>query len=161
MADDRVPADENLERSGRQMNAREAQESAARQGTPGGVPQPEMRDREVRGPITRGLADDPRARGASGGATADQAVDTPDPDAYANSETALGGADTVQKTSWGVGTGTEPDGRLEHAPVGLRKGEGSVVARTSAGGGANPVAWMVGLLAAAAALIYGFGALSG
>jgi hypothetical protein len=107
------------------------------------------------------MADDPRARGASGGATGDAALDTPDPDAYMDSETALGGADTVQKTSWGVGTGTEPDGRLEHAPVGLRKGEGSVVARTDVGGGANPVAWMVGLLAAAAALIYGFGVLSG
>jgi hypothetical protein len=161
MADDRVPADENLERSGRQMNAAEARQSAARQGTIPGVPQPDVRDREVRSPITRGLADDPRARGASGGATGDTALDTPDPDAYTDSETALGGADTVQKTSWGVGTGTEPDGRLEQAPVGLRKGDGTVVARTSAGGGANPVAWMVGLLAAAAALIYGFGALTG
>ncbi|MDF1501476.1 hypothetical protein [Roseisolibacter sp. H3M3-2] len=138
MAQDRVPADENLERSGRQVTARETRETGER-----GHP-----DREVR-------------REAVGG-VADRAVDRQvDSDRYEQSETALGGADTIQKTTWGVGMGAEPDGRLEHAPVGLRKGEGTVVARTDAGGGANPIAWMVGLLAAAAALIYGFGVLSG
>jgi hypothetical protein len=76
-------------------------------------------------------------------------------------EAALGGADSVQKTSWGVGTGTEPDGRAEYAPVGLRKGEGSIVARTSPGGGINPIAWIVGFLALVIAVVYGFGILRG
>jgi hypothetical protein len=162
MAADRVPADENLERTGRQMNAREAREAAAREGTLPGVPRPTTTDREVHGPVMDGLADERGARGASGSTGNDAVTErAPDQRDYTDAETALGGADTVQKTTWGVGTGAEPDGRREYAPVGLRKGEGEVVARTDAGGGANPVAWIVGLLAAAAALIYGFGVLGG
>jgi hypothetical protein len=69
------------------------------------------------------------------------------PDEYDDAETALGGADTVQKTSYVVGEGTEPSG----AP------RAGVVARTSTGTGINGAAWVIGLIALAVALVYGFG----
>jgi len=87
--------------------------------------------------------DDPSARRAS-----DDERDVR-PDRYEDPETALGGADSVQKTSYVVGEGTEPSG----AP------RASVIARTSAGGGVNIGAWLIGLIALAIALVYGFGIL--
>ena len=154
---DKLPAENDVGRSGPQMNAREAREVAARNGGAAGVPTPTAGDREVKGAITRELGEDARDRGASGSTGNDQPGErSPDDAPYGMSQTALGDADAVQKTTWGVGTGTEPDGRLEHAPVGLRKGDGTVVANTGPGGGINPAAWVVGLLAALAAVVYGF-----
>jgi hypothetical protein len=69
------------------------------------------------------------------------------PEAYDYAESALGGADSVQKTSYVGGEGTEPAG----APT------AGVIARTSSGGGINVGAWIVGLVALAIALVYGFG----
>ena len=69
------------------------------------------------------------------------------PENYDYAETALGGADSVQKTSYGTGHGTEPEG----AP------RAGVIARTSSGGGINVGAWIVALIAVAIALVYGFG----
>lgn len=50
-----------------------------------------------------------------------------------DAEAAYGGADAVAKTSYVTGSGTEPEERLHGA---------SVTARTSPGGGANPLAWI-------------------
>ena len=69
------------------------------------------------------------------------------PDGYSQAESALGGADSVQKTSYVTGEGTEPAG----AP------RASVVARAGTGGGINVGAWFVGLVALAIALVYAFG----
>ena len=69
------------------------------------------------------------------------------PENYDYAETALGGADSVQKTSYVTGQGTEPEG----AP------RAGVIARTSTGGGINVGAWIVALIAVAIALVYGFG----
>ena len=62
-------------------------------------------------------------------------------------ETALGGADSVEKTSYVTGEGTEPSG----AP------RASVVARTSTGGGINLAAWVIGAIALLIAVIYMLG----
>ena len=69
------------------------------------------------------------------------------PEGYQHAETALGGADSVQKTSYVVGEGTEPAG----AP------RAGVIARTTTGGGVNVGAWVVGILAFVIALVYAFG----
>ncbi|HET7456548.1 MAG TPA: hypothetical protein VFJ74_02770 [Gemmatimonadaceae bacterium] len=69
------------------------------------------------------------------------------PERFEYAETALGGADSVQKTSYVTGEGTEPEG----AP------RAGVVARTTSGGGINVAAWVIGLVAALIALIYAFG----
>lgn len=144
---DKVPAEQDRDREGPQLTADQARAIAS--------------DREVTPAAQRdaSTAAGDVDRGASGGAgrPSTNPQDTAD---MMHPEAALGGADAIQKTTWGVGTGTEPDGRAEFAPVGLRKGEGSVVARTSAGGGINPVAWVVGLLAVLAALAYGIGIFS-
>ena len=87
--------------------------------------------------------DDPSARRASDD---ERDVRT---DGYEYPETALGGADSVQKTSYVVGEGTEPSG-APHADV---------IARTSSGNGINLGAWIIGLVALAIALVYGFGIL--
>ena len=117
----------------------------------------EHRGPELTAPETRAVdrevpVDRPARAADRGGADLDE---------FVNAETALGGADAVQKTTWGVGHGAEPDGREEYARVGLRKGEGPVVANSSAGGGLNPLAWLVGLLAVLAAVLYGAGMLVG
>ena len=70
-----------------------------------------------------------------------------DPDRYEYAETALGGADAVEKTTYVTGEGTEPAG----AP------RAATVARTPTGGGINVAAWVIGLIALAVALVYGFG----
>ena len=69
------------------------------------------------------------------------------PENYDYAETALGGADSVQKTSYVTGRGAEPEG----AP------RAGVVARTTTGGGINLGAWIVALIALAIALVYAFG----
>jgi hypothetical protein len=100
----------------------------------------------------------PAARGASGGAgNAHVNEQSPDERPFTDSETALGGADSVQKTTWGVGHGTEPTGE-DYMPVGRKKGEGPVVARVAAGGGMSPIALVVGVLGLLALLVYAFGA---
>lgn len=144
---DQTPGEANVARDGAQLNLRESREVAADRGT-------------VRAPASDGHADREILEAPVGPNVATSNArnePTPDQHPFTDSETALGGADAVQKTTWGVGHGTEPDGREEHAPVGLRKGEGDVVARVSTGGGVSPVAWVVGILAVLALLIYGFG----
>jgi hypothetical protein len=74
--------------------------------------------------------------------------ENPRPD-YEDSETALGGADSVEKTTWVVGSGTEPEAGSH----------GRATALTDSGSGINLGAWVVGLIAAAIALVYGFGLL--
>jgi len=85
-------------------------------------------------------ADPDRGRAASG--RGDDAIA-----GYTHPESALGGADSVQKTSYVTGEGTEPAG----AP------RAGVVARAGTGGGLNVTAWVVGFLALAIALVYAFG----
>jgi hypothetical protein len=58
-------------------------------------------------------------------------------------EVAFGGADAVEKTTYVVGEGTEPDGR----PT------GPYVARDAAGGGSVGV-WIVVVIAALIGLVY-------
>ncbi len=67
----------------------------------------------------------------------------PDPQ-FRNSETALGGADAVEKTTYVVGKGTDPGG----------KAEGASTAHPRAGGGPNFIAWGIGAIAALVALAY-------
>ena len=67
----------------------------------------------------------------------------PDPK-FTNSETALGGADAIEKTTYVVGQGTEPSGKAGDSPN----------AHPRAGGGPNYVAWGIGALAALVALAY-------
>jgi hypothetical protein len=178
---DKVPAEESVDRAGPQLTADEARAVAHREGTLPGAPSTDAlpasaggrdphpnnlfryadADREVPQvpQVDAATAPGERGRGASGaGRTSSNPQNTNE---MMHPEAALGGADSVQKTSWGVGTGTEPDGRAEYAPVGLRKGEGSIVARTSPGGGINPIAWIVGFLALVIAVVYGFGILRG
>lgn len=94
-------------------------------------------------------ADVTQPRSNTGGAAGDAAPDRP-ADIYVHSEAALGGADAIQKTSWVVGQGTEPSAR----------NEGDATAHPRAGGGPNYVAWGIGAIAAAVALVYLFGLLT-
>ena len=68
--------------------------------------------------------------------------------AYTHPEAQLGGADSIEKTTYVVGEGTEPDTRTR----------GSYVARGAAGG-SNVGVWIVGGIAALIALVYMFGIL--
>ena len=71
-------------------------------------------------------------------------------DRYKNSETALGGADAVEKTTYVTGKGTEPESR---------KADAGPTARVSAGSG-QAATWVVlAFLFIGAALVYllGFG----
>jgi hypothetical protein len=72
-----------------------------------------------------------------------------DPDRYRNPETALGGADAVEKTTYVTGSGTEPE---TIKPAGVE-------ARVPPGGGQNATWIIIGLLAVGAVLVYllGFG----
>lgn len=162
MADDITPGEASVLRDGAQLNLREARAIANEAGTVRGEASQDNADREVTESPTRerlSASDKPAARGASGGAgNALPGERAPDERPFTDSETALGGADAVQKTSWGVGHGTEPDGLEEHAPVGRKKGEGDVVSRVTPGGGVSPVAWVVGILGVLALLVYAFGA---
>lgn len=71
------------------------------------------------------------------------------PPRFSDAETALGGADAVEKTTYVVGQGTDPEAR---APGG---GHPPPVERT----GPNPLVWAVVGIAIVIALIYflGFG----
>jgi hypothetical protein len=71
-------------------------------------------------------------------------------DRYKNPETALGGADAVEKTTYVTGRGTEPEGRTpENAPT----------ARVPSGAGPSTTWIIIGALIVAAVLVYllGFG----
>ena len=71
-------------------------------------------------------------------------------DRYRNPETALGGADAVEKTTYVTGRGTEPSGSQP---------PGSPSARVGAGGGQTATWAIIGFLVVAAVLVYllGFG----
>jgi hypothetical protein len=86
----------------------------------------------------RAMADDPTAGGSF------------PKDRYRNPETALGGADAVEKTTYVTGKGTEPEAVK---PVGATAGG------VPAGGGKNATWVIIGLLLLAAVLVYllGFG----
>ena len=160
MPDDITPGEASVLRDGAQMNLREARAVANEAGTVRGEAGQKSADREVTESPTRDhLAGTSQTaeRGASGGAgNAHINERSPDEAPFTNSETALGGADTVQKTTWGVGHGTEPTGE-DYMPVGLRKGDGEVAARVATGGGVSPIAWGVGILGLLALLVYAFG----
>ena len=71
-----------------------------------------------------------------------------DEEQFSNSETALGGADSVQKTSALTGgAGTDPD-RFQDRPV---------IATVPSGSGPNLGVWIVAALAAVIAIIYAAG----
>jgi hypothetical protein len=71
-------------------------------------------------------------------------------DRYRNPETALGGADAVEKTTYVTGKGTEPE---------ARKAESAPSARVPAGSGQAATWAVLGFLFVAAVLVYllGFG----
>ena len=143
MADDITPGEASIARGGPQMNIREARAVADAAGTVRGQPATNTADRDV---LDTSSTPDLSAAGGASGGTGNQHRNERPPDdrPFVDSETALGGADSVQKTTWGVGHGTEPTGLEEHMPVGRKKGEGDVVARVSPGGGLSPVALVVG-----------------
>ena len=68
---------------------------------------------------------------------------------FTNSETALGGADAVQKTTYGVGQGTDPSA----------SSDGASTAHPNAGSGPNYLAWGIGAIAILVAIAYLVGAL--
>jgi hypothetical protein len=75
-------------------------------------------------------------------------------DRYRNPETALGGADSVEKTTYVTGAGTEPEARIPEDP-GRRKGEGGRTVPTAPAGGGQRTVWaIVGLLVIGAVLVY-------
>ncbi|GAC1650499.1 MAG: hypothetical protein NVS4B3_09360 [Gemmatimonadaceae bacterium] len=61
--------------------------------------------------------------------------ETPPGDRNRNDEAALGGADAVEKTSYGTGKGAEPEAMKP-------KGD-AAVSNVSAGGGVGAVGWVV------------------
>jgi hypothetical protein len=63
---------------------------------------------------------------------------------YEHAEAALGGADAVEKTTYVVGEGTEPD----------RRPRGPYAGRGAATGGTNLVVWVVVGIAVLIALVY-------
>ena len=76
----------------------------------------------------------------------------------------VGDADNVQKTSYVVGRGTDPDAadpdRAAAGPAArARRGEAEhgYTATVRAGGGPNLTLWIVGALALVIAVVYGFG----
>jgi len=71
-------------------------------------------------------------------------------DRYTNPETALGGADAVEKTTYVTGQGAEPEGRTA---------DGAPTARVRAGGGQSTTWILIAFLLIAAVLVYllGFG----
>ena len=77
------------------------------------------------------------------------AGERPSEDQFRNSEAALGGADSVQKTTALTGgSGSDPD-RDQDKPV---------IANVPTGGGVNLGVWAVVIIAVVIALIYGVGA---
>ena len=165
MADDMTPGEASVRRDGAQLKLHEARAVADAAGTVRGEAGQQGADRDVTESPVRdeySATSKPAARGAGGGTgNARPGERSPDEAPFTDSETALGGADSVQKTTWGVGHGTEPTGLEEHMPVGRRKGEGDVVARVATGGGVSPIAWVVGILGVLALVVYAFGAFRG
>ena len=161
MADDITPGEASVLRDGPQMNLHEARAFANETGRVRNEASQKHTDREVtESPVRDQLAATSKQaeRGASGGTgNAQPHEQSPDQRPFTDSETALGGADSVQKTTWGVGHGTEPTGE-DYMPVGRKKGDGPVVARVSTGGGMSPIAMLVGVLGLLALLVYAFGA---
>jgi hypothetical protein len=72
----------------------------------------------------------------------DSTNDHPEP-RFVDAETALGGADAVEKTTYVVGHGTSPEARS-------RNGESADVPRT----GMNPLAWIAIGIAVLVAIVY-------
>ena len=72
------------------------------------------------------------------------------PDRYENPETALGGADAVEKTTYVTGKGTEPEAQHK---------EGTPSARVPSGSGHGATWVIIAFFAIAAVLVYllGFG----
>ena len=70
-----------------------------------------------------------------------------DEEQFSNSEAALGGADSVEKTTWVPGSGTDPEGK----PI------AGVTAQVPSGGGVNLGAWAVGAIALVIAIVYAAG----
>lgn len=165
MADEMTPGEASILRGGPQMNIREARAVADAEGTVRGQAPTDTADRDVLDvPSRPNVATSNVSAGSasSGGAGNQQPNERPPDDRpYTDSETALGGADSVQKTTWGVGHGTEPDGTQEYAPVGpgdRKKGDkGPVVARVGSGGGLSPIALVLIVLGGLAGLVYAFG----
>lgn len=167
MADDLTPGEASVLRGGPQMNIREARELADEAGTVRGQAPTGTADRDVIEPATRPTgvtSNSGAADGASGGAGNQHLNERPPDDhPFVDSETALGGADSVQKTTWGVGHGTEPVGTQEYAPTTRDKGDrkkgddGPVVARVGSGGGLSPIALVLIVLGGLAGLVYAFG----
>lgn len=159
---DMTPGEANVQRDGAQINLREARAIADEAGTVRGQSGSEHLDRDVTEAPDRpnvATSGDPAATGASGRAgNARPGERPPDDRPFADSETALGGADAVEKTTWGVGHGTEPVGTQEFARGQPKKGDDTMVARVATGGGVSPVAWVVGILGVLALLVYAFGA---
>lgn len=154
---DKTPGERNVQREGPEITAGEARDIARGNEAPRTAADRDVTARPVRADegVVGGSS---AARGASGGA-GNAYINEPSPDQapFANSETALGGADNVEKTTYGVGRGADTHGSPELAPVGLRKGEGTVAARTNPGRGANPIAWIVAIVAGLIAVVYALG----
>lgn len=158
---DITPGEANVERDGAQLNLRQARAIADDAGTVRGQAGQGHADRKVLDEGDRpnvASSGDP-GRGAAGGDSGEQHLNDVAPDGrqFADSETALGGADSVQKTTWGVGHGGEPDGTQELFRGQTKKGHDTMVARVSTGGGTSPIVWVVGLVGALAMLVYMFG----
>lgn len=95
----------------------------------------------------RSNSSDRPAQGDQSGAVPGRAQRSSESD---SPEAALGGADAVQKTSYGVGQGTDPDARPGDSPV----------AHPPTGHGPNFLAWGIGAVAALVAIIYLISALT-
>lgn len=158
---DITPGEANVQRDGAQINMREARAIADEAGTVRGQAGQGHADRDITEvPVRANVAtSNTPERGASGGAgNAHLNEPSPDDHPFTDSETALGGADSVQKTTYGVGHGAEPVGTQEYLKGTAKKGDDVMVARVSTGGGVSPVAWVVGILGVLALLVYAFGA---
>ena len=157
---DITPGEANVQRDGAQINLREARAIADEAGTVRGEAGQGHADREVLEAADRpnvATSGSP-SRGESGGAGNQQPNEIPPDDRpFTDSETALGGADSVQKTTWGVGHGAEPDGTQELFRGQRKKGHDTMVARVATGGGTSPIVWAVGILGVLAMLVYMFG----
>ena len=89
-------------------------------------------------------ADVTQPRPMSGGAAGGGSASGPDADRFVNAEAAMGGADAVEKTTYVVGSGTEPEAR----------NTGGASARARSGGGPNYIAWGAAALALVTAMVY-------
>jgi hypothetical protein len=77
---------------------------------------------------------------------AESTNDHPDPEKFVDAEAALGGADAVEKTTYVVGKGTDPNAR---SPV----GQPAEVGRR----GISPIVWGLGIVVLLAIVVYAFG----